>query len=217
MKRLVKVMDLFYTIELLVFLVLLCGTIILSLLGNKLDTQLAEEKQKYAQLEKQYAELTDELNNTRVTLETCECDIIELKDALAKSEASVETYRTMYYQILEGVLADWHYAQGEATAYAPLDNKSGLCSDGNPTTTSLGYRPGPKYIAVDPKRIPYGSTIVAILPDGTVITGIAADTGSAMRNAEGILVDVYKDTYEEAIEFGRKEATILWKSNKTTN
>lgn len=109
---------------------------------------------------------------------------------------------------LEG---EWNYSKGEATAYAPYDNQSGMCNEGDVVITSTGVDPGPNIIAVDPKRIPYGSSIVIFLSNGERITGIAGDTGGAMRNSEKLLVDVFKYTYEEARTFGRQDVTILWR------
>ena len=39
--------------------------------------------------------------------------------------------------------------------------------------------------------------------------GIVEDTGSALReDKDNIRIDVYRDTYEEAIEWGKKEMII---------
>ena len=84
------------------------------------------------------------------------------------------------------------------TAYAPFDNVSGICADEDPTVTSVGHRPGPQYVAVDPKRIPYG-TRLRIPGYGEVIAG---DTGGALRQYDGIAIDVFMDTYEDAIQWG---------------
>jgi 3D (Asp-Asp-Asp) domain-containing protein len=84
------------------------------------------------------------------------------------------------------------------TAYAPFDNQSGMCNDGNPEVTSTGVRPGPAYCAVDPEELPYG-TIIEVPGYGRVE---AADTGGALRNHPDIAIDVYFDTYQEAIDWG---------------
>lgn len=84
------------------------------------------------------------------------------------------------------------------TAYAPFDNKSGMCADSDPSVTSIGLKPGKEYIAVDPKKIPYGTKV--IIPGyGEVEAG---DTGGALRAYDGVAIDVFMDTYEEAIQWG---------------
>ena len=130
---------------------------------------------------------------------------------LEQADAEVQTYENMYTQITDSLDNEWNYSIGEATAYAPFDNKSGTCNDGDAITTSTGVKPGPNIIAVDPERIPYGSSVLVFLPNGECITGVAGDTGGALRDAEGLLVDVFKYTYEEAITFGVKDVLILWK------
>jgi 3D (Asp-Asp-Asp) domain-containing protein len=84
------------------------------------------------------------------------------------------------------------------TAYAPLDNQSGICADSDPTNTSIMLKPGPEYVAVDPKKIPYGTKLM-IPGYGEVAAG---DTGAALRNYEGYAIDVYFDKYEDAKAWG---------------
>lgn len=86
----------------------------------------------------------------------------------------------------------------KVTGYAPLDNISGICADENPTVTSIGHYPSKKYAAADPKKLPYG-TKVYVPGYGVVEIG---DTGGAMRNYEGVQIDLFFDTYEDAIEWG---------------
>lgn len=91
------------------------------------------------------------------------------------------------------------------TAYAPYDNKSGMCNDGTPDTTATNTKPKRGTIAADPKRIPYGTKLY--IPEYGY--GIVEDTGSALRkDKDNIRIDVYMDTYEEAIEWGKKEMII---------
>ena len=88
--------------------------------------------------------------------------------------------------------------QARVTGYAPFDNKSGICADENPEVTSTGVRPGTKYAAVDPRRIPYG-TEIEVPGYGLVI---AADTGGALRSSKDLAIDLYFDTYEAAMAWG---------------
>ena len=111
----------------------------------------------------------------------------------ARSEVLVTTRPMVSIEVKNLVVA-------KITGYAPLDNKSGICADENPTVTSIGKYPSKKYAAVDPKKLPYG-TKIKVPGYGTVEAG---DTGGAMRNYDGIQIDLFFDTYEEAIEWGVK-------------
>ena len=91
------------------------------------------------------------------------------------------------------------------TAYSPFDNQSGMCADEDPSVTSTGVRPGPMYIAVDPKRIPYGSRVY--IPGYGM--AIAADTGGALRRYRGVAIDVYKETYREMRQWGKQYLTVV--------
>ena len=86
----------------------------------------------------------------------------------------------------------------KVTGYAPLDNKSGICADSNPTSTSVGHYPSREYAAADPKKLAYG-TKLDVPGYGVVEIG---DTGGAMRQYDGYQVDLFFDTYDEAIEWG---------------
>jgi len=108
----------------------------------------------------------------------------------------------------------WYKVTGVVTSYSPYDNQSGIEADENPNVTSTGVAPGTGYFAVDPERIPYGSKIRIIYGDGTVEEGIAADTGGTMRNSKLYHVDVFRQTYEETLQFGLKTVTICWSPNE---
>ena len=92
----------------------------------------------------------------------------------------------------------------EVTAYAPFDNVSGLCNDGDPTNTATGtYPTSGRTIAVDPTVIPYGTEVW--------IEGYgwrtAEDTGGAIK---GNKLDIMVDTYREAMSIGRKQAVVVY-------
>lgn len=87
------------------------------------------------------------------------------------------------------------------TAYCPCTKCNGKWAGG---ITSTGVKAQSKHtIAVDPKKIPYGTKVII---DGH--TYIAEDCGGAIK---GNRIDVYFDTHKEALNFGRqtKEVTIL--------
>ena len=66
-------------------------------------------------------------------------------------------------------------------------------------------------IAVNPDIIPYGTKLWITSADGKFVYGyaIAADTGSFARNPNSItFADLYFDTYEECLQFGRRNLNI---------
>lgn len=90
------------------------------------------------------------------------------------------------------------------TAYAPLDNRSGICADGDPTKTSTGTYPQRGTVAVNPQIFAYGTEFYI---DGYGY-GKALDTGGAIRRVNN-KIDVVVDTYEEAMEWGVKEMFVV--------
>lgn len=90
------------------------------------------------------------------------------------------------------------------TAYAPLDNKSGICADGNPSVTSTGTYPKRGTVAVNPKVFSYGTEFY--IPGYGF--GTAEDTGGAIRRSTR-KIDVVMDSYEEAMEWGVREVFVV--------
>ena len=100
------------------------------------------------------------------------------------------------------VLTYTHTMVVEATAYTKTDAG---CDDWTATGTLARYGA----IAVDPSVIPYGTRMYIVSNDGQVIYGYATaeDCGGAIN---GNRVDLYYDTYEECIQFGRRDCTIYF-------
>lgn len=120
-------------------------------------------------------------------LVTIETDLAYLRDTVSRKPSE-----------------SWEKYTFVATGYAPHDNKGGICNDGDPTSTATGTYPRHGTIAVNPEIIPYGSSIYV---EGYGF-GIAEDTGSIIRKNTH-LIDLYFDTYEEAIAWGRRTVTIF--------
>ena len=91
------------------------------------------------------------------------------------------------------------------TGYAPFDNGSGICNDGDPTNTSTGTYPQNGTVAVDPNKIPYETELY--IPGYGY--GIAEDTGGAMRSYNGYAIDLFFDTYEEAMRWGVQYVDVI--------
>ncbi len=86
---------------------------------------------------------------------------------------------------------------GKATAY---------CTG---TTCSTGVRAMPGRVAVDPREIPYGTKMYIVSSDGKWHYGYAtaSDTGGFIYNSSTV-VDVYMRSYEDCINFGRRNVDI---------
>ncbi len=91
------------------------------------------------------------------------------------------------------------------TAYSPYDDVNNINSEGNPSITSTGALAQRGNIAVDPSKIPYG-TKLDILGYGV---GVALDTGGALRNYDGIAIDIHVDTFEEAMLWGVRYIDVI--------
>ncbi len=76
---------------------------------------------------------------------------------------------------------------------------------GQPTATGTTPRVGA--IAVDPRVIPYGTRMYIITSDGSIVYGYATaeDCGGAIK---GNRVDLYYDTEEECVQFGRRSVQV---------
>ena len=88
------------------------------------------------------------------------------------------------------------------TAYCPCmkccGKTDGITSTG--TTATEG-----RTIAVDPRVIPYGSTVTLYYEDGTVHTYTAEDCGGAIK---GNRLDIYFDDHQAALQFGVQSAYV---------
>lgn len=83
----------------------------------------------------------------------------------------------------------------QATAYT---------ATGNLTATGTVARVG--VIAADPRVIPMGTKVFIQYPDGTPIGyATAEDTGGAVK---GNIIDIYMDSYNECIQFGRRNVIV---------
>ena len=87
-----------------------------------------------------------------------------------------------------------------ASAYSKYDEG---CDEYTATGTKVRYG----VVAVDPKQIPLGSKLYIVSNDGTYIYGhaVAEDTGGSIKNNR---IDLYFETVEECLRFGRRQCTV---------
>lgn len=92
------------------------------------------------------------------------------------------------------------------TAYAPTDPDSvdGFDYEGDPTVTATGTKVREGICAADFRRLPPGT--VLNVPGHVIV--VVEDTGSAMRKAEGIHIDLCMESRADALEWGRQELAI---------
>lgn len=78
------------------------------------------------------------------------------------------------------------------------------------TLTDSGRRAGVGYVAVNPKKIPYGTKLYIMSPDGSFVYGyaIAADTGAFVDNGSGVITDLYFPNEGDCSNFGVKKVNI---------
>lgn len=88
------------------------------------------------------------------------------------------------------------------TAYCPCESCCGKWADGLTSRGRNAWRT--RGVAVDPKVIPYGST-VSIPGYGDFI---ADDTGGAMRKPGQVKIDLRFHTHAAALEFGVKTMEV---------
>ena len=138
-----------------------------------------------------------------------EKEVIKMHDEIEKINEVINEYEK-YIEFLKEV----NIEKFEITAYAPFDNQSGICHDGNPNYTATGTRPQEGTFAVNPNVIPYHSNMIVIGDGGKngdswVQQGKALDTGGAMRQ-NPYLIDKYVDTYQQADNFGVQEGIVMY-------
>ncbi len=97
-------------------------------------------------------------------------------------------------------------ASGEVIQYSySLSVTATAYTGGGITATGTNARYGA--IAVDPKVIPYGTRMYIVSDDGKYIYGYATaeDCGGAIK---GNKIDLYYDSYDTCIQFGRRTCTV---------
>lgn len=193
------------------FLFVILCTVILLLSAKNAEIKLKAQAEDYKETIKQMAIRQAELEEENARLKD-ERDHFE-EEMWAASE-EVERLEMEFNQ-LSLISNDGKPSRGGArgefifcklTAYSPFDNRSGIEGGG---ITSTGLEPCKKYCAADPKKIPYG-TILDVPGYGIVVV---EDTGSALRSYGGYQVDLFVDSYDEAVNFGvqfRDVRVIRW-------
>lgn len=148
-----------------------------------------------------YTEQLNEIKTDNVQLQKINKDLKEQRNTLLEQNTRLLEQN----ELLQQENKDLRTIEVTTTGYAPFDNVSGICTDGDPTSTATGTYPEHGTIAVDPEVIPYGTQLY--IPGYGV--GTAEDTGGAMRNATAARIDLYFDTHSEAMAWGVQEKDVI--------
>lgn len=154
-------------------------------------------------LKKQYSDKEEQLNNVEKDNEELKKQAVNYRKILSRATKEPPILKERFPENNEFRNRD----NFTVTAYAPYDNVSGIENDGNPNITSIGKKPRKGTFAIDPRVIPYGTKIKIVYSDGAVEEGVAEDCGGAIK---GNRIDVFRHTYKETTQFGKRSATVYW-------
>ncbi len=144
-------------------------------------------------------------------------------DALGLADVSTELYRPTNMEETQQLTSDTEIVVEAVPKNEFLDENGTPCMyekvlngvacayttpAGNRGITSTGTVPAVGTVAVNPKVIPYGTKLYIVSEDGYVYGyGVASDTGGDLLNGK-IMADLYMDTYNDCIQFGRRKVNI---------
>lgn len=164
------------------------------------------EAEQLANLEKSERQIDDVLSSKRQDQkDLAALDALTAQNTEAATEAVVVSAAT-YDAPVETTYADAngnYVCLGDyvLTAYCPCPICCGVYSNmTNPTTASGTTATAGRTIAADTSVLPFGTQVVI---DGQVYT--VEDRGGAIK---GNRIDVFFNSHQEAIEFGRRVATV---------
>jgi len=165
------------------------GLLIISTLTNMaLMAHIGRLKEDRAAVCSQYEQRIEHMENIRdMAVQQLGAAVLQNQrdaQARAKQAAAYETIGVYQY-----------VGQCKVTAYCPCKECCGMYADG---LTATGIPAGPGIVAVDPERIPLGSTVVI---DGQKY--LAADTG-----VTGLHVDVCLADHASTVEHGVRMAQV---------
>lgn len=100
--------------------------------------------------------------------------------------------------------------EGCTITYYCCELRPHICGTGNGITASGAPVEAGASCAVDPSLIPLGSTVWVDYGDGEIHEYVAQDVGAWVNGAH---VDLAVATHDEALQMGRRTATVYWKED----
>lgn len=163
-----------------------------SLYENK--AKIEENKLKIQQCE----EIKNQLHITAETIrkqDFYDKDFVQSLSDKWYSQDALQTILISENQRLQKEIESRKYIGNFTVTHYCTENYRHRCNNGNALTTATGTVPTPeRTIAVDPRKIPYGTKVII---DGH--TYIAEDTGGAIK---GNKIDICVATHSEALQKG---------------
>lgn len=152
------------------------------------------------------AEATQEAQECKV-VEWCTCGEKHEKPRLPAAEF-VEAGEDFENEKIEAALLTkaQRIDDVKVTFYC-TEKRKHICGTGDGITASGAEVTAYVTVAVDPKVIPLGSTVLVDFGDGVIHYFIAQDTGGAVK---GNHIDIAVAGHQEALELGIKTATVWW-------
>lgn len=155
-----------------------------------MKTKINEFKKQNIELLEKNEKLTRQLQEYKSLLTSSQYQRNRLLDIIDLLRAENEELRTI---------------RAKVTSYSPLDNRDGQQAQGNPSRSSIGRKVGRHLAAADPERLPYGTKLY--IPEYGIVE--IGDTGGALRrDKKNIRIDVFSETYEQAMEWGVKDLEV---------
>ncbi len=156
------------------------------------------------QFQLEYESLLVEVNQ----LENQKQELIEEKELLEgilEQNKQEKEVLTLQLEDLKEENEHLRTIRAKLTAYSPLDNQDGQQAEGNPNRTSIGKQVSRGIVAADPKKLPYGTKLE--IPNWGVVE--VGDTGGALRkDNKNIRIDLFHNTYNQAMKFGVKDTVV---------
>lgn len=168
------------------FVILWCVVLILLgfIVGVPAYMHHIDQTKVIAELQTELNKKHDENSLLLEHIQQLQLEIKALKETIESQLQEIEDLKTI---------------RARVTAYSPLDNVDGIQAQGNPNITSTGRVVSRGHAAADPRRLPYGTKLE--VPGYGVVE--IQDTGGALRaDRKNIRLDLFHETYSEAMEFG---------------
>jgi 3D (Asp-Asp-Asp) domain-containing protein len=169
---------------------------------NNLEKKIHNQKELIKSSENKF---NDELSKKQVIIDQLQQDINNLNQTIQDKSSEIATLQQQLTNATTKNDSPMRQMNMQVTAYTSnCTGCSGLTFTEYNVRNTVYYQ-GYYIIAADFNKLPLYS-IVEIKTDSRTIKAIVLDTGGLIRNSN--VLDLLVSTYDEAIQFGRQNATV---------